>query len=212
ISYYGTNNARGHATGVDAKLAGQFNECIDSWMSIGVLSTREDLLDDFYYIRYNAAGDRIIPGFTRDQVAVDSTRVEPGSVPRPTDQRVNVAFFFQDEMPRWPTAKVHVTLAFGTGLPFGPPNNNRYGDTLRTTLYRRVDIGFSKQLLGAKGQSKEGWRRHVRDLWLSAEVFNLLNINNVANHTWITDVTGRQYSVPDFLTPRRFNLKVIAWF
>ncbi len=212
IRYYGTNNAKGYATGVDIKLAGQFIDGVDSWMSIGVLSAQEDVKDDFFYWRFNAAGDTIRPGYTRDNVAVDSSRVEPGFIPRPTDQRVNVAFFFQDEFPRWPTAKVHVNLAFGTGLPFGPPNNNRYSDTLRTSLYRRVDIGFSKQFLGAEGQSRSGWRRHVKDLWLTAEVFNLLNIDNVANHTWITDVTGRQYSIPDYLTPRRFNLKLIAWF
>lgn len=212
IRYYGTNNARGYATGLDVKLAGQFIEGIDSWMSIGILSAREDLKDDFFYWRFNAAGDTIYPGYTRDNVAVDSVRVEPGFIPRPTDQRVNVAFFFQDEFPRWPTAKVHVNLAFGTGLPFGPPNDNRYSDTLRTSLYRRVDIGFSKQFLGAEGQRSNGWRKHIRNLWLTAEVFNLLNINNVANHTWITDVTGRQYSIPDYLTPRRFNLKLIAWF
>lgn len=212
IRYYGTNNARGYATGLDVKLAGQFIEGIDSWMSIGILSAREDLKDDFFYWRFNAAGDTIFPGYTRDDVAVDSSRVEPGFIPRPTDQRVNVAFFFQDEFPRWPTAKVHVNLAFGTGLPFGPPNDNRYSDTLRTSLYRRVDIGFSKQFLGADGQGTHGWRKHIKNLWLTAEVFNLLNINNVANHTWITDVTGRQYSIPDFLTPRRYNLKLIAWF
>lgn len=212
IRYYGTNNAKGYAAGVDAKLAGQFIEGIDSWMSIGVMQTREDLKDDFFYWRYNAAGDTIRPGYTFDQVAVDSSRVEPGFVPRPTDQRVSVAMFFQDEMPRWPTFKVHLNLVFGTGLPFGPPNFNRYADTLRTQIYRRVDIGFSKQFLGAKGQEKSGWLRHIDNLWLTAEVFNLLNINNTIDHTWVTDVSGRQYSVPDFLTPRRFNLKLIAWF
>ncbi|MCC6939969.1 MAG: TonB-dependent receptor [Flavobacteriales bacterium] len=212
IRYYGTNNAYGYAAGIDAKLAGQFIEGVDSWMSIGVMSARENLKDDFYYWRFNAAGDTIYPGFTRDQVAVDSSRVEPGFIPRPTDQRVNVAMFFQDEMPRWPTFKVHLNLVFGTGLPFGPPNFNRYADTLRTQIYRRVDIGFSKQFLGAKDQSTRGWRKRIDKLWLTAEVFNLLNINNTISHTWVTDVTGRQYSIPDYLTPRRYNLKLIAWF
>ena len=212
IRYYGTNNAKGFATGLDMKLSGQFIDGVDSWMGLSVMTAQEDLKDDFYYWRFNAAGDTIQPGFTFDQVAVDSSRVEPGLIPRPTDQRVNVAMFFQDEMPRWPTFKVHLNLVFGTGLPFGPPNNSRYADTLRTTIYRRVDIGFSKQFLGAKGQSRVGWRKHIDNLWLTAEVFNLLNIDNVANHTWIADVTGRQYSIPDYLTPRRFNVKLIAWF
>ncbi|MBK7946835.1 MAG: carboxypeptidase-like regulatory domain-containing protein [Flavobacteriales bacterium] len=212
IRYYGTNNAQGYATGLDVKLAGQFIDGIDSWMSLGIMQARENLKDDFYYWRFNAAGDTIRPGFTNDQVAVDSSRVEPGWIPRPTDQRVGVSLFFQDEMARWPTFKVHVNIVFGTGLPFGPPNFNRYTDTLRTAIYRRVDIGFSKQFLGAEGQSKRGWRQHINNLWLTAEVFNLLNINNTIDHTWVTDVSGRQYSIPDYLTPRRFNLKLIAWF
>jgi hypothetical protein len=212
IRYYGENIASGFATGLDMKLNGEFIPGIESWVGASVMSTGEDLANDVYYIRTNAAGDTIRPGFTFDQVAVDSTRIEPGSIPRPTDQRVNVAFFFQDEMPRWPTFKVQLSVVFGTGLPFGPPDAERYADTLRTSLYRRVDIGFSKQLLGAKGQEKTNWLRHINDLWLSLEVFNLLNINNTIDHTWITDVSGRQYSIPDFLTPRRFNIKLMAWF
>ena len=91
-------------------------------------------------------------------------------------------------------------------------HQRRYADTLRTSVYRRVDIGFSKQLLGAKGQEKTNWLRNINDLWVTLEVFNLLDINNTIDHTWITDVSGRQYSIPDYLTPRRFNLKVMAWF
>lgn len=212
IRYFGENIAKGFATGLDMKLNGQFIPGIESWVGASVMTIQEDLKDDLYYLRYNAAGDTIRPGFTTDQEAVDSTRFEPGYIPRPTDQRVNVALFFQDEMPRWPTFKVQLSLVFGTGLPFGPPEADRYADTLRTSLYRRVDIGFSKQLLGAKGQEKTNWLRHINDLWLSLEVFNLLNINNTIDHTWITDVSGRQYSIPDFLTPRRFNFKVMAWF
>jgi hypothetical protein len=75
-----------------------------------------------------------------------------------------------------------------------------------------VDIGFSKQLLGAKGQEKKGFLGKINNMWVSLEVFNLLNINNTITHTWIQSVDGRQYSIPDYLTPRRYNLKLIAWF
>ncbi len=212
IRYLATNNAVGFATGLDMKLSGEFIQGIESWVGASVMTIQENLVDDFFYKRYNAAGDQIIPGLTFDQTAVDSIRVEPGDIPRPTDQRVNFALFFQDEMPRWPTFKVHLSLVFGTGVPFGPPNAERFSDTLRTNLYRRVDIGFSKQLLGAKGQEKTGFLGGINDLWVSFEVFNLLNINNTINHTWVTDVSNRFYAIPDFLTPRRFNLKVMAWF
>lgn len=212
IRYFGENSARGRAIGLDMKLNGEFIPGIESWASIGVMSVSEDILDDFYVDRYNTAGQLIVPGFTFDQVAVDSVRREPGSIPKPTDQRVNVAFFFQDEMPNWPTFKVHVSLVFGTGLPFGPPSPVRYSDTLRTNLYRRVDIGFSKQLLGAAGQEKTGFLGHINNMWLSLEVFNLLNINNTIDYSWVQDVNSRYYAIPGFLTPRRLNLKLIAWF
>ncbi|MBK9600220.1 MAG: hypothetical protein IPO60_18350 [Flavobacteriales bacterium] len=116
---------------------------------------------------------------------------------------MSFALFFQDEMPRWPTFKVHLNLVFGTSLPYGPPNETRYADTLRTSLYRRVDIGFSKQFLGAPGQEKTGVLRHIKDLWLSLEVFNLINLNNAVDYTWVQDVQGRYYGIPEFLTPRR---------
>ena len=212
IRYYGENLARGYATGIDLKLNGQFIDGVESWVGASVMSIQEDLQSDQYTKRYNSEGDLIVPGFTFDQVATDSAVVKPGWIPRPTDQRVNVAFFFQDEMPKVPTLKVHLSLNFGTGVPFGPPNATRYADTLRTTLYRRVDIGFSKQLLGAKGQQKRGFLGQIDNMWVSLEVFNLLNINNTITHTWIESVDGRQYSIPDYLTPRRFNLKLIAWF
>lgn len=212
IRYYGANLAKGYATGLDLKLNGEFIDGVESWIGASVMSIQEDLYNDSYTKRYNAAGDLIVPGYTFDQVAVDSTVITPGWIPRPTDQRVNVAFFFQDEMPSMPTLKVHLNVNFGTGVPFGPPSANRYSDTLRTTLYRRVDIGFSKQLLGAKGQEKQGFLGKIHNMWVSLEVFNLLNINNTITHTWIQSVDGREYSVPDYLTPRRYNLKLIAWF
>jgi hypothetical protein len=97
--------------------------------------------------------------------------------------------------------KVLLSLFFGTGLPYGPPTMNRYQDVLRTPAYRRVDIGFSKELLTSeKHQNKNGF--------ISLEVFNILGINNTINHTWIEDVNGRQYAIPNFLTGRRLNLKL----
>ncbi len=212
IRYYAKNNAKGYATGIDAKLNGEFIKGVESWAALSVLRTAEDISDDSYYERYNSDGKLIVPGYTFNNVAVDSTLIKPGYIPRPGDQRVSFAMFFQDEMPNAPTFKVHVSLNFGTGLPYGPPNASRYEDILRGPLYRRIDIGFSKQLLGAKGQEKTGFLRNVKDAWLSFEVFNLINLNNTIDYSWVQDVGGRYYGIPEFLTPRRFNLKLITWF
>ena len=212
IRYYAKNNAKGYATGIDAKLNGEFIKGVESWAALSVLRTAEDISDDFYYERYNSDGELIVPGYTFNNVTVDSTLITPGDIPRPGDQRVSFAMFFQDEMPSAPTFKVHVSLNFGTGLPYGPPNASRYEDILRGPLYRRIDIGFSKQLLGAKGQEKTGFLRNIKDAWLSFEVFNLINLNNTIDYSWVQDVGGRYYGIPEFLTPRRFNLKLITWF
>ena len=221
IRYYGENNAKGYATGIDLKLNGEFVKGIESYASLSYMKTQEDILDDYYYDYYNSDGEEIITGYTANDVATDSIRTEPGYIPRPSDQRVSFALFFQDRMPeewntekvKWSTLKVNLTVVFGTALPYGPPGQDRYKDTLRSSLYKRVDIGFSKELLTDKTKYKDGslWKK-IDKMWLSFEVFNLLDISNTINYNWVKDVSGRQYAIPSFLTSRRLNLKLVAQF
>lgn len=214
IRYYATNNSKGYAAGIDMKLNGEFIKGIQSWASLSVMKTEEDILDDVYYIPLNAAGDTVIPGFTNDQVVTDSITVIPGFIPRNQDQRINFGLFFQDEMPRWPSYKVHLNLIFGTGLPFGPPTQERYKDVLRTPAYRRVDIGFSKTLISSKTvfKNEKTVLRHIKDAWVSLEVFNMFGINNTVSYLWVKDVSNRQYAIPNFLTSRRLNIKLVMRF
>ena len=191
--YFGTNNSSGFATGVDIMLNGEFIDGIQSWMRISALKAMEDLNNDSYVEYYNSDTVLIIPGYTWNNVATDSTTIYPGAIPRPSDQRLSVSLLFQDEMPRNPDYKVLLSLFFGTGLPYGPPSQNRYQDILRTPSYRRVDLGFSKDF--SKG-------------YIAIEVFNILGINNTISHTWVEDVNGRMYAIPNFLTGRRINLKL----
>lgn len=150
IRYYAENLSKGYATGIDARVNGEFVKGVESWMSLSIMKTGEDLSNDVYYDRYDINGNKIIPGFSADQTAVDSVANYPGMTPRPMDQRVTFSMFFQDHLPKWPTFKMSLTLTFGTAFPFGPPDFNRYKDTLRMPFYRRVDIGFSKQLVSDK--------------------------------------------------------------
>ncbi|MBD80802.1 MAG: TonB-dependent receptor [Crocinitomicaceae bacterium] len=213
IRYYATNNAVGYAAGVDLKLFGQFVKGIDSWLSLSVMKTEEDLLDDFYYDYYNAEGEKIIPGFTFDQVATDSVRNEPGYIPRPTDQRVQVGLFFQDYVPKIPDLKVNLNFIFATGLPFGPPTHERYKDVQRMPPYRRVDIGFSYDLLKeSRKRNGESPFRFINNAWISLEIFNLLGINNTISYLWIRDINNRVYGIPNYLTNRRLNLKLAVEF
>jgi hypothetical protein len=209
IRYYADNIAHGYATGIDFKVNGEFIKGTESWMSLSFMKTMQDIEGDFYYDYYNAEGEKIIKGYTPDQVVVDSIRFEPGYIPRPSDQRVSFAIFFQDYLPMIPTLKAYLTLIFGTGLPFGPPDSPLYKHTLRYPPYRRVDLGFSKLLIGPKTKFKDkNPLRYIDNAWISLEVFNLFQISNTVSYIWVKDINNRQYAVPNYLTPRQLNLKL----
>jgi hypothetical protein len=212
--YYAENNAVAYAYGLDLNIYGQFVEGIESFFKVGFLSTKEDILNDYYDEYYNAAGEKIIFGFSEDQTVVDSARIYPGYVPRPTDQIVTFGALIQDRMPKYESFSVQVGIQYGAPLPYGPPDFSRYKDTLRIRAYFRVDIGMSYDFLYKAQQEKREtfWTRNFDDAILSFEVFNLLGVNNVLSKQWIQDVQGRYYSIPNYLTQRRFNLKLILRF
>ena len=210
IRYLADQTARGYAAGIDFRLNGEFVPGTESWASLSILQTQEDIKGDYYYDRYNSDGEKIIPGYTVNDIAVDSVRHEPGYIPRPTDQRVTFGVFFQDYLPKHPAYKVYLNFLFGTGLPFGPPGKDRYKDVLRIPPYRRVDIGFSKQIIGedVKRPPHIKFLRKFSEIWLNLEVYNLLQVNNTVSYIWVSDVTGRQYAVPNYLTSRQINVRL----
>ena len=216
IRYLPEYISHGYAMGLDLKLNGEFVEDAESWISVGILKTMEDIENDFYYEYYNSDGEKIITGYTLNSVAVDSIRFEPGYISRPADQRVNVSLFFQDYLPQNPSYKMHMSLVFGSRLPFGPPGTDKYKHVLKMPPYKRVDIGFSKQLIGYNNPKKKIRERRnfkfIRNAWISLEIFNLLQNNNTISYIWVTDVSNRQYAVPNYLTPRQVNMKLLLQF
>jgi len=193
IQYLAENNSNGYATGIDLKINGEFVSGVESWASLSIMKTEEDIIGDTYI----------------DQ---DGNNVEVGYIPRPTDQRVNFSLFFQDYIPNNLNYKMHLNMIYGSGLPFGPPKSEKYEDVLRIPDYRRVDIGFSAILKSENKKSKIKFLNVINSAWISAEVFNLLDINNTVSYLWVTDVGGRQYAVPNYLTRRQLNLKLILRF
>jgi hypothetical protein len=210
--YYANNDAIAYAYGIDMNINGQFVEGIESFFKLGILSTKENILNDSYKEFYNQAGEKIIFGYSEDQVVVDSATIYPGYIPRPTDQFINVGALVQDRMPGFESFSVQMGLQFGSRLPYGPPDFDRYKDTLRMKSYFRVDIGMSYDFLYKKKEKKNFITRNFTDAVVSFEVFNLLGINNVLSKQWIQDVEGKYYSIPNYLTQRRFNLKLILRF
>ncbi len=213
IRYLPHLNSDGYAAGIDLKINGEFVEGVESWASLSVMQTQEDIKGDFYYENYNVGGELIIPGFTEDNVITSSERIEPGYIPRPTDPRFNFSLFFQDYLPNNPSYKMHLRLVYGSRLPFGPPDSEKYKDILRIPSYRRVDIGFSKELIGNNSDfNSNSPFRFFKSLWITAEVLNLLQINNTVSYLWIKDIHSRQYAIPNYLTERQLNFKLIAKF
>ncbi|MBN2683616.1 MAG: carboxypeptidase-like regulatory domain-containing protein [Bacteroidales bacterium] len=192
IRYYATNNSKGYATGIDFKLHGEFVKGVESWVNLSVMQTKENLTDDYYF---DTTGTTIFPGF----------------IPRPGDQRVNFSMFFQDYLPGNKSYKMSLNLVYGTGMPFGPPNGQKYQSVLRFPAYRRVDIGFIKVIKTDENPEDKKFK-NFKNIWISLEIFNLLGINNTISHTWIRDINNRQYAVPNYLSGRRLNIKLHAEF
>ncbi len=199
IRYFGQNNAVGRIYGGELRLYGDIVKDATSWISIGVLKAEEDITND--KITY------------KDVNGVDSASVTPGYIPRPADQRFMLGMYFEDYLPRNKNFKMHLNLLYTTGLPFGPPDQQRYGDTLRLPDYKRVDIGFSALLLDGSKHTDKKVLRSFKKIWLSAEVFNLLGIQNTLSYSWIQDQSsGSTFAVPNRLTSRLINAKLVLDF
>jgi hypothetical protein len=211
--YYANNNATAYAYGLDLNIHGQFIKGIESFFKIGLLNTKEKLSTDSYYKYYNKDGELIQPLVTVNQIPTDSVKIEPKYIPRPTDQLLNFGALIQDKMPGYESISVQMGVQFGTPLPYGPPNMKHYQDTLRyKQSYFRVDLGMSYDLLYKQKNNFKTIRKYFSDAIISLEVFNLLGFNNILSKQWIQDVNGRYYSIPNYLTQRRVNLKMIVRF
>ena len=143
---------------------------------------------------------------TKENVAGDGR----GYIRRPTDQRVTAGIFFQDHIPNNPSLKMYLNLVYGSGLPFGPPQSPQYRAYFSGPVYDRVDIGFSKLISFRDKEKLSG--NGLESLWISLEVLNLLGISNTISYTWVTDFNGNQYAVPNTLSARFLNLRMIARF
>lgn len=178
VTYSGVNAGSGYAMGLDLKLFGQFVPGSDSWISLSLMKTSEKL--------------------------------GGVSVPRPTDRRYNLALYFNDYFPKVPRLKFSLKGIFSDGLPMTAPHSTRDKGYFRTPPYKRVDVGLSYSLVPElkEGESRGGLLRHIKSVWLGVDVFNLLDISNVSDYYWVTDVNSIQYAVPNYLTRRQFNVRL----
>ncbi|RBA29335.1 TonB-dependent receptor [Flavobacterium tibetense] len=181
IRYQANNDAEAYAYGFDARLNGEFVPGTESWFSFGYLKTEE-----------NQDGK--------------------GFIARPTDQRLKFGILFQDYMPNIPNVKLYLNLVYNTGLPGGSPAYaDPYEYQLRLNDYRRADAGFSYIFKDESLTSSKKWLQPFSEFSLGFEIFNLFNNQNAITNTWVRDVyTKTQYGIPNYMTTRVFNLKLIA--
>lgn len=195
IRYSGENDATGSAMGLDLRINGEFVPGAESWVNLSLLKVRENLT--------------AVQHLKREIGSTEAKEVD--DVPRPTDRLFNINVFFQDYLPSNENFKMHLNLSVGSGLPFGLKDKNRvYRNTYRYKSYHRVDLGFAYQLWDAKWKDKKPKHplRFADRAWLSLEVFNLMDVRNVASNTWIKTIVNQQFAIPNYLSSRRLNVRL----
>lgn len=138
-----------------------------------------------------------------------SMKLNGKSVPLPTDQRFAVNLFFTDYFPGTERWRMSLKLALADGLPFSTPHKELETNTFRAPAYKRADIGMSYRLLDNNKHTKKTF---LRNIWLGVDCLNLFGIDNVNSYYWVTDVTNQQYAVPNYLTGRQVNGRILIEF
>jgi len=188
IIYSAENIATGYVRGFDIRLNGEFVKDAESWISVSVMDARHDIVNDDY-----------------------------GYFPAPTDTRLSVNIFFQDYFPSNPTYRAHLNLHYSTGIPVSSPYTNRYDSYRRMPSYRRVDIGFTKVFKSKFLTSNSSFISFFEEIIGGLEIYNLLDIRNTISYNWLATVNNlsgenRQYAVPNYLSGRSLNLKLLMTF
>lgn len=202
IRYFGENKAKAYAAGVEMRLFGELVKDAESWVSIGFMRTKEDIEGDSYKL------------YTVDSLnqPVDSSTVEGGWFRRPTDRAITFGMFFQDYLSTNKNFKVYVSTLYGSNLPYNIPNSVRYRNALFIEPYMRVDIGFSALLIDADRSKRRSHNpfRGFDNIWATLEVFNLIDRRNTISYLLIKDFANNVFTMPNRLTPRLLNFKIVA--
>ncbi len=203
IQYFGLNDAKAYATGLEFRLFGELVKDAESWVSVGFMKTMEKI-DTFYY------------NYTLDSLnrPIDSSRTPAGWVRRPTDRLFTFGLFLQDYLATNKNLKVFLNFLYGSNLPFNIPGSIRYRNALIIDPYIRIDVGFSALLLDSEKGNRRSHSpfRNFENIWATLEVFNLIDRANTISYQLIKDFSNTIYAMPNRLTPRLLNLKLVARF
>jgi CarboxypepD_reg-like domain/TonB-dependent Receptor Plug Domain len=202
VRYYGNNDAKAYAAGFETRLFGELVKDAESWISFGIMRTKENIKNDYY------------TEYTLDSLnqPIDSTKVPGGWFRRPTDRLITFGMFFQDYLSTNKNFKVYLNMIYGSNLPYNIPGSVKYRNALIIDPYIRVDIGFSVLLLDADRSNRRSHSpfRNFDNIWASLEVFNLIDRANTISYMLIKDFANNVFAVPNRLTPRLVNFKIVA--
>lgn len=209
LRYFGTNNAKAYSYGLETRLYGQLVKDAESWVSIGLSKTMENLDGDFYYQYRDSTGKPITGPVTPVK---DSVKTDIGWLRRPTDRRITFGLFFQDYLSTNKNFKVSLNIIYGSNLPYNIVGSTKYRNALEIPSYIRTDIGFSALLLDGDKSKRRSHNplRGLDNIWASLEVFNLIDRANTISYSLIKDFSNNIFTIPNRLTPRLINLKLVA--
>ncbi len=202
LRYFGENMAKAYAAGAEVRLFAQLVKDAESWVSIGFMKTREDLEGD-QYTKYT---------LDKNNLPVDSTTVTLGYLRRPTDRMITFGMFFQDYLSTNKNFRVYLNTLYGSNLPYNIPGSVKYRNALVIDPYIRVDLGFSALLLDSEKSNRRSHSpfRNFENIWLNLEVFNIIDRDNTISYLLIKDFQNNTFTLPNRLTPRLLNLKLIV--
>ncbi len=202
IRYNGENNAKAYATGIEMRLFGELVPDAESWISLGIMRTKEKISNTFY------------TDYTLDSLGkpVDSTVKQLGWVRRPTDRMITFGMFFQDYLATNKNFKMYLNLLYGSNLPYNIPGSVKYRNAMVIDPYIRCDIGFSALLLDSEKSNRRSHSpfRNFENIWATLEVFNIIDRANTISYQLIKDFSNTTFLMPNRLTPRLVNFKIIA--
>jgi hypothetical protein len=211
IRYFGENRAKAYAAGFETRLYGELVKDAESWLSIGFMRTREKI-DNFYYQDYTNSKGEVITANSEDKVVADSIRRNTGYLRRPTDRLLTLGMFFQDYLSTNKNFKIYLNALYGSDLPYNIPNSIKYRNALSIDPYIRIDLGLSALLLTPDKSNRRSHSpfRNFESIWASLEIFNLIDRDNTISYLLVKDFQNNTFTMPNRLTPRLVNLKLVA--
>lgn len=183
VRYDANNQAVAYATGLSVRLAGDLVEGLESWASLSLMKTQEDILTDTL-----------------------------GWLSRPTDQRFSLKVFLQDYVPNLPFWRMSLNLVFGSRMPYTSPRQKDRSLDNRMPSYYRIDWSNTVELAKFERLKNAKVFQYVDDINLAVEVFNLFDYHNAVSYTWVADYSNQYYHIPNYLTGRQLNVKLTVTF